>query len=130
MLFFYTYKLHYMDFEHLLIVDYKTGRQIRHVQDDVDTCLQVLIYAYMMEKQGYSVDGCEYRYLRLNEKVTCCYNDEMKEALNQKLQQFKSAMESGVFPIADPEDQKEVCRYCQYGKVCGKKTEMEENTDE
>ena len=115
---------------HFRVVDYKTGRQIRHNQDDVDTCLQVLIYAYMMEKQGYPIDGCEYRYLRLRETVACKYDDSMKEALDQKLRQFKTAMENGDFPTAAPEDQKEVCRYCKFSSVCGRKTEVEEETDE
>ncbi|MBR1671074.1 MAG: UvrD-helicase domain-containing protein [Butyrivibrio sp.] len=47
-----------------LIVDFKTGRRVKHASDDIDTCLQVLIYAYLMEKKGYKISGCEYRYLR------------------------------------------------------------------
>ena len=31
-----------------LIADFKTGRRVVHVHDDIDTCLQVVIYAYMM----------------------------------------------------------------------------------
>ena len=89
-----------------------------------------MIYAYMMEKQGYPIDGCEYRYLRLRETVACKYDDSMKEALDQKLRQFKTAMENGDFPTAAPEDQKEACRYCKFSSVCGRKTEVEEETDE
>ena len=113
-----------------LIADYKTGRSIKHVEDDADTCLQVLIYAYMMEKQGVPVSGCEYRYLRLGETIPCRYDDEMKEALNQKLLWFRSVMESGVFETAAPENQEDVCKYCHYASICGRSTETEGEADE
>ena len=113
-----------------LIADYKTGRRIRHEKDNADTCLQVLIYAYMMEKQGVPIDGCEYRYLRLGETVTCRYDDEMKEALNQKLEEFRTVMEKGVFETVDPKDQPDTCKYCHYQSICGRKTETEGDEDE
>ena len=32
-----------------LIVDFKTGRNVKHAQDDIYTCIQVILYAYLME---------------------------------------------------------------------------------
>lgn len=75
-----------------LIVDFKTGREIKHEQDDINTCLQVVIYAYMMEKKGYKISGCEYRYLRSGETVTCRYDKEMKDELAVILAEFRDAI--------------------------------------
>lgn len=41
---------------------------LSHEEDDIDTCLQILIYAYLLELQGHKVSEGEYRYLRLNKK--------------------------------------------------------------
>jgi len=105
-----------------LVVDYKTGRHINHIQDDIDTCLQIVIYAYLMEKRGYNVSGCEFRYIRLGETVTCKYDDEMKDALNEKMETFKSIMESGEFPLAAEPEEGEVdpCKYCKCMAICEK----------
>jgi CRISPR/Cas system-associated exonuclease Cas4 (RecB family) len=105
-----------------LIVDFKTGRSVKHVQDDIETCLQVLIYAYLMEKKGLKISGGEYRYIRLGETVTCKYDDEMKNALLERLNSFKEAMVNGEFPVPDPEEikDKNPCKYCKYGNICGK----------
>lgn len=83
-----------------LIVDFKSGRNVKHVQDDINTCLQVVIYAYMMEKQGMRVSGGEFRYLRTGDVVTCRYDDEMKKALDARLNEFKQGIEAFCFEQA------------------------------
>ena len=117
----------------VVIVDYKTGRNVKHVENDFKTCLQIIIYAYLMEKAGEKIDHCEYRYIRLNETVPCAYNDYMKEYLNKWLVFFKEKMEENVFlfPInADSDDDdKNPCLYCKYGAICGK-TEKKKDGEE
>ena len=53
-----------------LIADFKSGNYVAHVQDDIDTCLQVVIYAYLMEQRGYKVSGGEFRYIRRGETIS------------------------------------------------------------
>ena len=48
-----------------LVVDFKSGRTIKHEKDDIVTCLQVIIYAYLIEQRGFHVSGGEYRYISL-----------------------------------------------------------------
>ncbi|MBP3278772.1 MAG: PD-(D/E)XK nuclease family protein [Butyrivibrio sp.] len=105
-----------------LIVDFKTGRKLSHVQDDIATCLQILIYAYLMEQKGFKISGGEFRYLRLGETVTCKYDDEMKNALKERLNFFKESMEKGEFPLPESEEGADSCKYCKYGAICGKNT--------
>ena len=99
-----------------LVVDFKSSKSISHVEDDIDTCLQIVLYAYLMEQKGFNVSGGEFRYIKLGETISCKYDEEMKDALKAKLEQFKSSVESGDFPLAEDIS---VCKYCQYGAICG-----------
>lgn len=79
------------------VVDFKSGRTVTHIKDEIYSCLQVVIYAYMMEQQGFNISRGEFRYLRTGETITCVYNDAMKEALNTVLTNFKNGIESFSF---------------------------------
>ena len=108
-----------------LIVDFKTGRSISHEQDDINTCLQIVIYAYLMEQKGFNVSGGEYRYIRLNETVTCKYDRDMKKALAEKLSEFKRCMEAADFPVSEfavnrSDGDPDPCVFCKFGMICGK----------
>ena len=96
----------------LLIVDFKTGRTVNHIQDDIESCLQVVIYAYLMESKGYKVSGGEFRYIKVGKTVTCRYDDDMKAKLSEKLKLFKDMMLSGDFPCGI------ACDFCKYGGIC------------
>ena len=110
-----------------LVVDFKSARNVSHVQDDINKCLQIVIYAYLMEQKGYKVSGGEYRYIRLGETVSCKYDAEMKQKLFDILSEFKQYMEAGEFPVSGlaleenrSDDDTDPCKYCKYGLICGK----------
>lgn len=118
-----------------LVVDFKTGRRIEHVKDDIDTCLQIVIYAYLMEHMGYKISGGEFRYLRKGETVSCKYDDEMKRLLSEKLALFKHHLETMDFPISESvlnkdEKNNNPCMYCKFGLVCGKIQDEGDDDDE
>ena len=96
-----------------IIVDFKTGRTVEHAENDFNTCLQGIIYAYIMEQAGYDVKGIEFRYIRLGETVTCEYNQDMKKVLTDAFKEFKEAMETGKFSryVGD-------CKYCKHNEIC------------
>ena len=117
-----------------VIIDFKTERDLNsHTKDDIDSCLQVVIYAYIVEKaMGIKVDHCEYRMLRGNVNngiITCKYDEEIKEQLSERLMEFRRSMEEGDFSIEpmSKDEEKERCKYCKYGSICGK---IVEETDE
>lgn len=99
-----------------IIADFKTGKKIKHNPDDPAACRQVLIYAYMLEKDGKPISRCEYRYLRDAQVIPCKYDDAMKAALNEDLVKFKNDLESGNFSKTD---KKENCTYCKCRPICG-----------
>jgi CRISPR/Cas system-associated exonuclease Cas4 (RecB family) len=102
------------------IVDFKTGNNITHITNDPDTCLQGIIYAYLMEKKGYRVSGGEFRYFRKEDTVPFRYTEELKNSLYEKLTEFKTALENGDFPSVPKEEQADACKYCKYGQICVK----------
>ena len=112
-----------------LVVDYKTGATVKHVQDDINTCLQVVMYAYLMEHKKdnpLSISGGEFRYIKVGQNIDCKYDDEIKGALNDKLAEFKSGLESGEFPISSAAfdtDGGSPCKFCKYISVCGRNEE-------
>ena len=109
-----------------VIVDYKTGNKIKHKPNDPNTCLQVLIYAYLMEQEGYKVSGCEYRYIRLGQTVKCAWDEETKHGLSEILANFKHDMRCGEFYTYEPDpevkesDAIDPCKFCKFGTVCDK----------
>ncbi len=108
-----------------IIVDFKTGRRVKHVKDDIYSCLQVVIYAYLMEQEGYKISRGEFRYIRIGETITCEYNDGMKLALGDALNEFIDAVKHNEFICTDPDDKGEPCKYCSYAKLCNR-VELEE----
>ena len=110
-----------------LIVDFKTGKNPEQKEDDVLSCLQVILYAYMLEQQGYTVSGGEYRYLATRDVISCKYDDAAKEILANLLSLFKIHMEDSDFPVSrfagKPDaNRPDPCRYCKFGSICGKDT--------
>ena len=114
-----------------LIADFKTKRKIEHIEDDIDSCLQAVIYAWLLEQAGLDISGCEYRYLRKGRSVSCRYDQEMKDRLAAKMEFFRDALKAGSFP-RDPGKNDEHCRYCGFAEICRSLTgeEAEEEADD
>ena len=106
-----------------IIADYKTGKKISHKEDDIDTCLQTVIYAYMLETQGKTISSCKYRYLRNGITITCNYNADMKDKLNEKLKEFKNSLDTGDFRA----EKKDACKYCKVKSICDEQLFAEED---
>ena len=100
-----------------IIVDFKTGRRIVHTENDLDSCLQTLIYAWLAEKTGLKIDGCEYRYLRAGRTISCRYDEAMEQALSDKLKSFEEAAAAGCYE-PNPGKGDENCRFCTMKDIC------------
>ena len=103
------------------VVDYKTGRKVKHKVDDIPSMIQCTLYAYILEKNRHiKVTSFEYRYLRNKMSVYSTdfgYTMDMHyENLESTLNNLKYALETGKF-----EDQeKSVCKDCYFKDVCSK----------
>lgn len=100
-----------------LVVDFKTKFKLDHKQDDIDSCLQVVIYAWLCEQAGIPISSSVYRYLRLQEEVSCRFDGDMKDQLEEKLANFKHAIENNDFPRTPGKNGKN-CKYCTMKSIC------------
>ena len=112
-----------------IIADFKTKRKIEHTEDDIDSCLQVVIYAWLCEQAGIGIDRCEYRYLRKSRSILCRYDGRIKEQLAAKLEEFRSALEENSFPRT-PGKNSENCKYCTLNDICEWPCDKAEEEDE
>ena len=98
-----------------IIADFKTGSRINHKEDEIESCLQVLLYAAMLKKaKNITVSRGEYRYLRYRRSVTCSFTESVEYALNEILGELAQALETGVFSTSNN------CTYCEYKNICRK----------
>lgn len=108
-----------------IIADYKTGNTVKHKENDVVSCMQALLYAFMVEQNyGYTISSCEYRYMKKGVTVKCAYNDSVKKEVSNILDYFKNAIDNSMFE-AECSD----CKYCTFESICGK-TVQESEEDE
>lgn len=102
------------------VVDYKTGKKVKHKENDVDSCFQTVLYCYLVDKDpkytGKILES-QYRYLRHSEMITCPYNAAVEKKLDEKLENFKNALVNSEFPMCADEEN---CKYCAYKKLCGR----------
>lgn len=86
---------------HYILVDYKTGTTNHHINNDVITCMQGLIYSYLIEQdkkfKGIKIYKCEFRYPFINSSSYILYNEETKKALKEKILEFIKAVEEHKF---------------------------------
>ena len=105
------------------IVDYKTGRKMKHDTKVKWSMIQCTQYAYILEKSKHvSVTSFEYRYLRNKARVYSTDKgytmaDHYKN-LEDTLENLKYALETGKF--TDTQDSN-ICHDCNFKSMCPKK---------
>ncbi len=97
------------------VIDYKTGRTVKHERNDTFSCIQVMLYADMLQKSGKTVSGGEYWYLRRNQIVPCEYTPARAELIETKLAEIAKAIRTNTYP---PNASKDNCKYCPYKEIC------------
>ncbi len=103
-----------------LIADFKTGRKLRHKDDDVESCLQVMLYAFILTKHDIDIRTCVYRYLRLRRKVRIDYTQANIARMNEMLDELSTALREKRFErMEKPDPAKAPCSYCRFQRLCG-----------
>ena len=97
------------------VIDYKTGRTVKREENDAVSCIQVMLYTDMLQKQGKSVSGGEYWYLRRNQVVPCELTPERAELIESKLAEIAEAIRTNSYPANASKDN---CQYCPYKELC------------
>ena len=86
-----------------ILVDYKTGNTPHHKSGDVVSCMQGLIYAYMIEQEpnlgNIKVDEIQFRYpfISKDAKPSISYNQTNKDELENKINEFINSINNHDF---------------------------------
>ncbi|MBR2066767.1 MAG: PD-(D/E)XK nuclease family protein [Solobacterium sp.] len=101
-----------------IVADIKTGRSIKHKENDTRTCLQTMIYAWLFEdrEKDKKVERGEYRYARVGRTISCIYDEKHKSELGEYLNTFKKTLDEKVFPFKKYNEKD--CRYCSFAPYC------------
>ena len=103
-----------------LIADFKTGRKVLHKDNDVASCLQVMLYAFILTDHEIDIRTCVYRYLRLRKRVRIDYTPENIAVMNNMLDELGEALKNNSFSrLENARAEKGPCRFCHFARLCG-----------
>lgn len=116
--------------KNIIVVDYKTGMHIEHQENDLDSCIQGVVYCNLYALiTGKKVSKMVFFYPRLAKTVVFdnpC-SDEIIIELNNRVELIKEALKNKKFDIATKEKQDDgACKYCKYANICKKDLITEE----
>ena len=105
-------------FGQYILVDYKMGRSIEHKPDDPVTCVQGLIYSYLInnsqfyQNRGITISKIEFRYPDVRKTIPIRYNATTKAAMIALVKQFKADINSqALFDNINIESQDYIDKY-------------------
>ncbi len=92
-----------------ILVDYKTGKNVKHKKDDPQSCLQGLIYAYMVEhtnntiikSKNIKISRIEFRYPYFKKSISIDYSKANEQIMIEKIEEFKNAIIDHNFEITE-----------------------------
>ena len=122
----------------MLVIDYKTGRSQKHDENDPISCMQGVIYASLFNSNNKGNDNsndneevnkCAFLYPALKKMIVCVNNSETREIINNEvLDKLAIAINNNSFIIKP--DEKGICKYCKFGRMCGKSFKKTEDDEE
>lgn len=101
----------------LVLIDFKTDREVNRDEDDNISVAQMLLYLYILNKVGKSIKKGTYFYLRNGSKTNVRYLGIKENAVEGFLSEFKTALETRTFNV--PKERN--CRFCPIYDVCDKR---------
>ena len=106
------------------IIDYKAKTKIFHKEEDLETCIQALIYALMNSEKN--IDHVEYYYPFFNKIIKTTYNEKnVIEVLNKFIDSIiNNDFTAAKDILTDKEGKKkldDICKYCNFNDICGRK---------
>ena len=102
----------------VVVADYKTGKSDGYKDNDPASCIQVLLYAFLLENDGEKVSMGEYRFVKGDaKKVSCSYSNDSRDFVIKLLDEIGGCIENDSFAAAK---RKGDCKYCEYKDICTK----------
>lgn len=101
----------------LVLIDFKTDREVNRDEDDDESIAQMLLYLYMMNKADKNIKKGTYFYLRNGSKTNVRYLASKEAIIEGFLFRFKTALETRTFNV----EKERNCSFCPIRDVCDKR---------
>jgi|GEM_PF-2300379 len=103
--------------EEIFVLDAKTGRNVKQIEDDLETCVQALIYCELLNRTAYpgKVSGAVYLYPKAGRYVACRYNEGVSLALRERFKERIASIEKAEGWKAEGTD---ACAFCTAKAIC------------
>ena len=98
-----------------IIADFKTGKSKDYHENDFNSCIQIILYAYMLRQRGIEVSYGEYRFAKEGINISCVINNEFLDMADKLLSEIADSVKSELYSYTDK------CDYCHYKSICGNK---------
>ena len=98
-----------------IIIDYKTGKRVKHDPKDTVSVIQGIIYALLVEqKLNVNIDKAIFYYSTVNNEVEVNVKEHL-DNLHELIDVFKNALKANAWTKS--ETPKESCTYCSFKDV-------------
>lgn len=103
--------------EEIYVLDAKTGKNVKQIEDDLETCVQALIYCELLNRTAYpgKVSGAVYLYPKAGRYVACRYNQGVSLALRERFKERIASIENAEGWKAEGTD---ACAFCSAKAIC------------
>lgn len=114
-----------------IVIDYKTSKSRKEFDNNIENlfnselaekrnsyALQILFYAYLLQRKGYNVIDTQLIYPHLLQKNPYCSVSEFnKEIYNEYEEHLKACLEE-IFDKENNWNSTKNCKYCDYKEIC------------
>lgn len=114
-----------------VVIDYKTSKSRKEFDNNIENlfnselkekrntyALQILFYAYLLQRKGYNVIDTQLIYPHLLQKNPYCSVSEFnKEIYNEYEEHLKACLEE-IFDKENNWNSTKNCKYCDYKEIC------------
>ncbi len=114
-----------------VVIDYKTSKSRKEFDNNIENlfnrelaekrnsyALQILFYAYLLQRKGYNVIDTQLIYPHLLQKDSSCTVSEYNNAIHNEYEEHLKACLEDIFDKEKDWNSTKNCKYCDYTEIC------------
>ncbi|MEE1322468.1 MAG: PD-(D/E)XK nuclease family protein, partial [Bacteroidales bacterium] len=117
--------------DNYVVIDYKTSKNRKEFDNKIENlfnsnlkekrntyALQILFYAYLLQRKGYNVIDTQLIYPHLLQKDSSCTVSEYNNAIHNEYEEHLKACLEEIFDKENNWNSTKNCKYCDYTEIC------------
>lgn len=114
-----------------VVIDYKTSKRRKEFDNNIENlfnrdlaekrnsyALQILFYAYLLQRKGRNVIDTQLIYPHLLQKDSSCTVSEYNKAIHNEYEEHLKACLEEIFDKKKDWNSTKNCKYCDYTEIC------------